>query len=156
MARWHYRDGLLLALYPPAFAAHVAEELLAGEGFRHWFGRIGGGTLSLRAFLTINVVGFAVVLTGAVFATRRDTAGWLAIALATLFSANALLHLLGTMLTGAYSPGLITGVVLYVPIGSLVLLRAAPQADQRALTTGTVAGLAAQAAVFATALLVAG
>jgi hypothetical protein len=155
MARWHYRDAALLWLLPPAFAAHVAEELIAGEGFRRWISRIGGGTLSLRSFLTINAIGFLVFIAGVVLATRREAAGWVAVSLATLVSVNAVLHALGTAVTGTYSPGLITGLVLYVPIGSLILLRAASQADQRTRTIGVAAGLAGQALVFATALALA-
>jgi hypothetical protein len=72
----------------------------------------------------------------------------MAIAVATIAAVNALAHLIGTLVTAHYSPGLISGIVLYVPLGSLTLLRAAHQARADVVRRGILAGVAIHAAVF--------
>ena len=86
-------------------------------------------------------------------ATHDERAGWMAIAIATIAVLNGMLHLMGTLVTGRCSADLISGVVLYVPLGALTLLRAAYQADPGTMTRGIWAGVAIHVAVFATALL---
>jgi len=56
-------------------------------------------------------------------------------------------------LHGSVLARLIPGIVLYVPLGTLTLLRAAYQADPRTMTRGLWAGLAIHLAVFAIAFL---
>ena len=76
----------------------------------------------------INLVAMLVVIAAARASTTRESLGWLTIAIAAVLVVNGLLHLLGSLVTGAYSPGLITSVVLYFPLGQLVLMRAWGQA----------------------------
>jgi hypothetical protein len=59
------------------------------------------------------------------------------------------------VLTGSYSPGLISAVVLYVPLGSLGMIRALNQAPRPQLTSGVVAGVLIHALVFVLAFTVA-
>ncbi len=63
----------------------------------------------------------------------------MAIAIATVLLVNGLAHIAGTLVTRTYSPGLVTGVVLYLPIAPLVLFRARSQA---AFGRGVAAGVA--------------
>jgi hypothetical protein len=151
--RWHYRDGALLWLFPPAYAVHVLEELFAGEGFPAWLARIVGSPVPVEAFILVNLVGMVLLLAAVRRATRDERAGWMAIAIATIAALNGTVHLLGTLVTGRYSPGLISGVVLYLPLGALTLLRAAYQADPGTVTRGVWAGVAVHAAVFVVAFL---
>ena len=144
--RWHYRDAGLLWLFVPAYAAHVCEEWIGG--FPQWIGTIVGRPLPTGAFVSVNAVGFLLVVAGIRAATREERFGWIAVALATIALVNTLAHAAGAALAGAYSPGLITAVVLYVPLGSLTLIRAVDQAPHRQLTRGIVAGLLIHAGVF--------
>lgn len=140
--RWHYRDAALLWLFPPAYLAHLAEELLAGPGFPAWVAHIAGRPLPLTAFVAINAVAFTLLIAGTMAAIRDERYGWIAVAVATVLSVNALLHAAGSVMTGTYSPGLITGIVLYLPIGQLLLLRALHQIEPPRFTRGVLAGLA--------------
>ena len=149
--RWHYRDAALLWLFPPAYLAHLAEEWWGGPGFPAWFAAIAGRPLPRPAFLAINAVAFAALIAGVRAASRRESAGWMAIAIGTVVSLNALLHVAGSVLTGSYSPGLITGVVLYLPLGQLLLVRALLQVESSRFSTGVAAGVAVHVAVILTA-----
>ena len=47
---------------------------------------------------------------------------WIATALAALFGLNAVLHTLATVAWSSYAPGVITGILVYLPL-SIVILR---------------------------------
>jgi hypothetical protein len=152
--RWHYRDPALLWLFPPAYAVHILEELYAGEGFRAWLARIAGSPLPLEWFLLANVAGMALLLVAVRRASQAERAGWMAVAVATTAIVDVLAHLIGMLVTAHYSPGLIVGIVLYVPLGSLALLRAAHQARADVVRRGVLAGVAIQVAMLVAALAV--
>ena len=147
--RWHYRDAALLWLFVPAYLAHLAEELLGG--FPAWIQVVVGRPLPMTAFLGINAVALALLVVGIRVAIRRESAGWMAVAVAAVVTLNAVLHLFGSVITGTYSPGLITGVVVYVPLGLLTLLRAWQQQPSATFGRGVAAGVLVHAIVSAVA-----
>ena len=145
MTRWQYNDPLPAWLLVAAYAAHIVEEWFGG--FPEWLAAVTGAPLPRRAFVSINAVALLVVIVGTRVAMRSDSRAWIAIAVAAALFGNALLHILGSVVTGTYSPGLFTSVILYVPLGGLSLLRASEQAPRSGFARGVVAGLAAHAAV---------
>ena len=147
--RWEYRDAALLWLFLPAYMIHVAEEWFAG--FTSWVAQFAGRPVPDDAFLLINGVAL-VLLIGAIRASTRDHAsGWMAIAIATIALVNTVGHVAGAVFTQSYSPGLVSAVILYVPLGSLAMIRAWDQAPAAQLTRGIVAGIALHAVVFVVA-----
>src|SRR5688500_17669190 len=104
--RWHYRDPLLAWLLVAAYAAHILEEWLGG--FPQWLAVVAGAPLPRGAFLAINALALGVVIAATRVATRGDSRGWIVIAMAAVLFVNALLHILGSVVTGTYSPGLFT------------------------------------------------
>jgi hypothetical protein len=166
MTRWHYLDPVLLWLFPLAYGLHLAEETWAGEGLRAWIARVGVAPMTLPGFAAVNAVGLVLFVAGVVVATRgaghprrgapepggRRPGDWIPVALATLVLLNAALHAGGTLLTRAYSPGLFTAIVGYVPLGGLTLLRALAQASGGTVWRGVLVGTVAQAVVSALAL----
>jgi hypothetical protein len=149
--RWHYRDPLLLWLFVPAYLVHLAEEYWAGPGLPAWFARILGRELPEAAFVAINGAAFVLLIAAVRAAARREAAGWIAVAVATVVSLNAVLHLLGALATASYSPGMISGVVVYLPLGLLTLIRAGHQQAPPAFARGIAAGIAFHALVIAVA-----
>lgn len=145
VTRWQYNDPLLAWLLVAAYAAHIVEEWFGG--FPEWLAVVAGAPLPGDAFLAINAVALFLVAVATRAATRNEARGWLAIAVAAVLFVNALLHILGSVVTGTYSPGLFTGVMLYVPLGGLSLLRAWGQAPHGWFARGVLVGLAAHAAV---------
>jgi hypothetical protein len=102
-------------LAPVLFAAHVLEE---APSFVAWFNSLVSPGISQPLFLTVNVVagGITVVLTLAVLASPEPAPATLLLAwLALLMGANGIFHLVGTLVHGRYSPGVVTGVFLYLP-----------------------------------------
>lgn len=152
--RWHYRDPLLLWLFVPAYLAHLAEEWWAG--FPEWIAAFAGRPLPGEAFLAMNAAALLLLFAATMAATRRESAGWLAVAIATVFTLNAVLHLLGAFASASYSPGMVTGVVLYVPLGLLTLLRAWHQQPPSQFARGVAAGVAVHAVVIVVAFAATG
>ena len=151
--RWQYRDPALVWLFLPAYVAHLAEEYFGG--FPEWLALTIGRPVPRADFLAINAVALVVFIIAIRAATRRESLGWLAIAIATILLVNGIAHMLGSIVTGTYSPGLITGVVLYLPLSQLALIRAWDQAPPTFFRRGVLAGLAAHAVVVAVAAAVA-
>jgi hypothetical protein len=151
--RWHYRDPPLVWLFLATYAAHVVEEWFGG--FPEWFAVVAGRPLSREAFLVINALAFAAMAAAIRAAIRREALGWLAIAIATVVLINGAAHLLASLVTRTYSPGLLTGVILYLPLAQLALLRAWHQVSPSLFWRGIAAGVAAHAVVTTTALAVA-
>ena len=153
--RWHYRDAALVWLFPPAYLAHLAEETWGGPGFPAWFAYVVGRPLPMPAFIGINVIGLLLMVWSTVLAVRREQHGWMAVAIATVVTINGLLHLAASGVTRTYSPGLITGVVLYLPLGQLLLIRALHQLDRARFTIGIATGVVVHTAVVLVAVALA-
>ena len=151
--RWHYRDPLLVWLFVAAFAAHIVEEWIGG--FPEWLAIITGNPLPRPAFILFNTVGMLIAILAARAAVRSEANGWMAVALTTALMFNGLLHAVGSLVTGTYSPGLLTGVILYAPLSLLALMRAWTQAPGATVRVGVAAGLVFHTLVMAAAFTIA-
>lgn len=137
-------------LLPVAVLAHVVEEWFGG--FPAWTATVFGSELSPERFLVINAVGLLLVTAGAVAAVRSREAAWLGVTLAALFTLNALLHLGLSAAYGSYSPGTVTGVVLYLPLGAVVLRRCYATMSGGTFAGSVLLGIGVHAVVTFTAL----
>ena len=144
--RWSYRDPALLWLLAVAFVLHVSEEWLGG--FPQWVAGIVSRPLPIEAFFIINGVVLLLTIAGVRAAARDESNGWVAVTIATIALVNTAAHIAGAILTGGYAPGLISAVVLYVPLGALTMIRAFDQAPRAQLSRGIAAGLLLHAALF--------
>lgn len=143
--RWDYRDAQLVRLFPASYACHLVEEWVGG--FPEWVSLIAGSAVPRGAFIAINIVAFLVMVLAVRATIRREANGWMAIAIATVLFVNGIAHGVASVVTQTYSPGLITGVVLYLPLGQLALLRAWVQAPPGLFGRGVLTGLAVHALV---------
>ena len=113
---------LAIAL-PCVFAVHVAEE---ASGFVAWFNSLVTPGITQRLFLSVNATVFFITLAiGSLVAMSRDAAlSILAVAwVGFVMLANGLFHLVGTLVLWRYSPGVVTGTFLYLPL-SILFMRA--------------------------------
>jgi hypothetical protein len=112
-------------LLPVAFLLHLAEE---------WFGGISAWTLialgneiSPERFVLINGIAFPIFVAGTVAACYFPRMAWFSASFAALLGLNGLLHTLATLGLGLYSPGTVTGLLLYLPLSAIVLRASATQ-----------------------------
>ena len=72
---------------------------------------------------------------------------WAVIPLATAVFINGLAHVIGSIISVSYSPGLFTGLLLWVPLGAYALRRAYGVWSRGAYFASIAFGLALHAAV---------
>jgi Protein of unknown function with HXXEE motif len=143
-ARWPHAWGWL---FPATYALHILEEWRGGEGFPAWFARITGVELAAGEFLLWNVAALLLMSASIVLTIRFKTFGWLLLAYGTAFLLNALSHLCASLYTISYSPGLVSSLLLWLPLGALALLRFRPTLSRRARRAGLLIGFLIHAVV---------
>lgn len=112
---------MLAIALPFVFAIHVAEE---APGFVGWFNSLVTPDITQQLFLSVNLIAFLITLAiGILVASSRDT-GLCMLAVAWvgfLMLANGLFHIVATLVHLRYSPGVMTGSVLYLPMSILFM-----------------------------------
>jgi hypothetical protein len=149
--RWHYRDAGLLWLFVPAYMVHMTEEWFTG--FPASVARFAGRPLPDPAFLVINAVALALMIWAVRAATRSEDNGWMGIAIATIVLINTAFHSVGAIIMRSYAPGLVSAVVLYIPLGSLAMIRAFDHAPSAQVSRGIIMGVVVHAAVVVAAFV---
>ena len=144
------RDERWPWLFPVTYALHIAEEYAAD--FPAWLAAVAGARLTEQGFLVINAIAFAVMIAG-VTAAVVSRVRWPLVALATVVTINAMLHVCGTLLTASYSPGLVSATVLWLPLGIYALRTLRIEVSTAQYASGAAAGIAAHALVSMLALL---
>ena len=120
-------------------ALHIAEE---AQTFPAWASHHFGTTTP--GFYALSHI---PLLAGAFYVARRATvprAGarwvWLSVAVQAGLAVNGLFHLAMTLLFREYSPGVITGVGLYMPFTAYLLTRAVALLPTSRIATASLAG----------------
>ena len=111
----------LVLIAPFVFVLHVLEE---APGFVAWFNSLVPRGITQNLFLTVNAVALTVtVLIALLVAASPDAASGLMLAawVGFLMLANGVFHLVGTIVHARYCPGVVTGTLLYLPFGVLLL-----------------------------------
>jgi hypothetical protein len=111
--------GSLLAwALVPAAALHIIEEFVWPGGFALWYRSWRpelAPSMTQAFFILINALLLALcVMGGMLSASPRGVALWLTVA--ALVAANGIFHVYGSIASQSYSPGMITGVSLYLPL----------------------------------------
>jgi len=115
--------GPWLWLFPASYALHIAEEGLAGERFYRWMGRVTGREVSAGVFAGVNLAYEAAMVVVVRRALAREDAAWVVPALGTITAANGIGHLAGSVVTRSYSPGVVSGVGVWAPLGLFAVIR---------------------------------
>jgi hypothetical protein len=140
-------------LFPASYAVHILEEWRGGEGFPAWFARLTGVELAAGEFLLWNVVALVLMSASIVLTIRFRHLRWLLLAYGTAFLLNALSHLIASLYTTSYSPGLVSSLLLWLPLGALALLPFRKTLGRRSRRTGLLVGLLIHCIVLSLTLL---
>jgi hypothetical protein len=132
-------------LFPLTFLVHILEEYFGG--FPAWSAQHLGFRLNAQGFLAINEFAWAGMLCAAVAATVAEPAQWLVIPLATVTAVNGAAHLVFSVVTRTYSPGVVSGTALWLPLGIVTLTRAYRSFPRAVFAAGVAVGLAMHATV---------
>lgn len=140
--------GLLIGLLLPAsYLLHLLEEWFAGEGFAVWTERALGQPVSPTRFLILNAIVWPLFTALTLAAIRTPALAWFPTTFGTIVVINAALHALGSLASSSYSPGLVTGLLLYLPVGTLAIRSGQRELSSATFTRAVLLGVAVHAVV---------
>ena len=125
------KPKLIVWLIPIAYLFHLIEEYYANVGFSKWFSTIFNADLSTSDFIIINVIAFSIVLIIAILYSLNKIDNLIIAVLGLLLFINGIVHAAASLLLITYSPGTITGIFLYIPIGFLIFKVIFPLLEER-------------------------
>jgi Protein of unknown function with HXXEE motif len=126
-------------LFPASYLVHILEEYWGG--FPVWVARVWGVESSSGNFLSWNGVALVMMTVGVALVLKTKSYRWLLVSFGTVVLINGLVHAGASILTKSYSPGLVSGLLLFVPLGAVTLLRARKKVNRRVLRAGVVVGV---------------
>jgi hypothetical protein len=133
--------GTLAWALPALYLVHLLEEFYAGERFPVWFSRVLGANLSDSDFILINSVGISVFILSAVVYALTKRNGLMVISLATVLFLNGFVHFFSSIFSLSYSPGTISGLLLYLPMGFFLFKKVEPPLRPQERNTGLMIGV---------------
>ncbi len=142
---------LAVILLPVAVALHLAEEWFAG--LIDWASLVLDVNIEAERFLTINMIGLVLFVLGAAFAYREPRAAWISVSLAALVGVNAIAHTVLSVVVGSYSPGTITGLLLYIPLSVIIIRWAATHLSRGVVGGAILFGIGVHAVATLSAIL---
>jgi Protein of unknown function with HXXEE motif len=110
-------------LFPLTYIIHIVEEFYGGEGYPAYLKRLRGVEMAPTKFLVGQGIGLALIILGILIARRFSFPRQLLIILAAVVMINGLTHLVTSSYYRQYGPGLISGVLIWIPLGIATLIR---------------------------------
>ena len=104
------------------FVVHLTEEFWAGVSLSADPNRIRGANLTPAQFIILTGFGVLLMTLGLIIAKRFSFLEWIMVCLGAIIFVNGLVHIFGSMRLVRYTPGLITGILLFIPLGAVTLL----------------------------------
>lgn len=136
-----WRLWLFVLVYP----LHIIEEF-RGLGVPH------GINLSLKQFLALGVAGCLMMIGGILLSIRFHFPQLLEVFFGTIVVLNALSHMLNCIIVRGYDAGVITGVLIFIPLGVTSLIRLRNRMGWPRYSVGVAFGLVGQAILTVLAL----
>jgi hypothetical protein len=115
-------------LLPLSLLAHQLEEYFGK--FPIWYSNLLDAQLSDQDFLMINGIGL-LLISGFSLSYFFNKNNLILVALGTLIFVNGIIHLVLSIFTLSYSPGVISGVILFLPLGTSIYLRILPKLEKK-------------------------
>ena len=106
-----------LWLFVITYVMHIAEEFWGGEGYSAYLLKNRGVYMSPARFLIVQAIGIALMVSGVLIAKRLKFSNSLAVVFGAAVLVNALIHLVNSLRSMTYEPGLISGTIIWIPLG---------------------------------------
>ena len=146
------RAGPGVWLFPATYPVHLLEELVVNDGFVRWASRVLGSSMTDREFVGWNIFAFALLCLGAFLVVRDSRLRWVELAIAIALAGNAAGHAVASVVTWTYSPGLVSGLLIWAPLGIVRGAAAFHACGSRGRRAGIAVGVGAFAITLAVLL----
>ena len=127
-----------LWIFPLAYLLHVIEEFRS-VGPSH------GINVSLRTFLILSTVAWLLMTCGIVLAHRFGFPHFMGVCLGSTVFLNGLSHIINSLIYGRYDAGLISGSVIFIPLGLATLISLRNSMRRQRYIVGLLLGVVIQA-----------
>jgi Protein of unknown function with HXXEE motif len=132
-------------LFPITYALHIAEEYWCD--FPGYLLRTHGVQLTSIRFLVLQSLGLTLMFLGIVLSRRFYFPNQMLIIFAAVVIGNSCNHVVGSILYRGYEPGLVTSLLLWLPLGTITLFRLWGQVKPGRYLMGATIGIAICAAI---------
>ncbi len=139
--------GRWVWLFPLTYCLHIAEEYWGGESFYRWASRLLAMEFTAREFLALNGAAMAVMCLCLALACSWRSMQWLVVTFGFVVAFNGFAHAVASVATHSYSPGLVSGILVWDPLGAYAMRRAHKSLPRRQFLVGLAVGVVAHAAV---------
>ena len=109
-------------VFPLTYLLHIIEEYWGGEGYSAYLLRLRGIHLSSTTFLIAHGFGLVLMVAGIILAWQFKFPNLLIVILASVVLLNGLGHTFISLLYAQYIPGLVTSILIWIPLGGTTLL----------------------------------
>ncbi len=131
-----------LWLFPVTYLIHIAEEYWGGEGYSAYILRIRGVHLSPARFWIAQSIGVVLITIGVVLARQLKFPRMMLVILGTTVLVNGLTHGVTSASFLSYGPGLLSSILIWIPLGILTLLRVKDETTRKRFWIGVAIGVA--------------
>ena len=115
--------ALWLWLFPVTYLIHLAEEYWGGEGYSAYLFRLRGVHLSPTRFLAFQWLGVALIVAGVIISQQFKFPRFMLCLLGALVLSNGITHTVTALRHGGYGPGLVSSMLIWIPLGLVTLFR---------------------------------
>lgn len=134
-------------LFPFSYLIHIAEEYWGGDGYSAYLSRTKGVDLTRLRFLLMTAIGLVLMVAGIPLAQMFRFPQLLLVILGTVVLVNGVSHGVSSLVKRSYNPGLVSGVLIWIPLGVITLAQLRDRMSTARFLTALMIGLAIQAVV---------
>ena len=131
----------VLWAFPAVYFVHLIDERFWGVGTANWATIHGPLYFTNYAWLWVNIPSMLALTLVAALVARGAVPEWAIVALSVHLLLHAVMRIGGTLVFASVSPGLISGVLLCLPLAVWSLARGYRRLSHRALCAGVIAGI---------------
>ena len=135
-------SALWLWLFPVTYLIHIAEEYWGGEGYSAYLFRLRGVHLSPARFLVLQALGVVLIVVGVILSQQFRFSRFMLVILGALVLSNGITHTVTAVRHGGYGPGVVSCLLIWIPLGLVTLFRLLGQMTTARYVTAVTIGFA--------------
>ena len=115
-------SAIWMWLFPLTYLIHIAEEYWGGEGYCAYLYRLRGVRLSIARFFFFQSLGIVLLSCGILLSRQMKWPRFMLALMGALVLSNGLTHSITALRDRGYGPGLVSCVLIWIPLGLVTLI----------------------------------